>query len=152
MQHDRRPQRDTGEAQVQPGIREKHSGGRIADRNSSDQPKLGRTGCVAPRQPAGDAESEQCGMMAGVMQSVGMSGFLGKRDQISEFAIGQTLTDHDVPLFGDFTWYVSAVVDTPLRQGQHTSMTLTPGIRTHVERDWYFLAGLPIPVKKESVD
>jgi hypothetical protein len=61
MQHDRRPERDTGEAQVQPGIREKHSGGRIIDQNSSDQPKLARTGCVAPRQPAGDAESEQCG-------------------------------------------------------------------------------------------
>jgi hypothetical protein len=31
---------------------------------------------------------------------------------ISQLAIGQTLTDHDVPLLGDFTWYVSTVVNT----------------------------------------
>ncbi len=65
---------------------------------------------------------------------------------ISQLAIGQTLTDHDVPLFGDFTWYVSGVVSSPLSQGQHTSATLTPGIRTHVGNDWYFLAGLPTPL------
>jgi hypothetical protein len=56
------------------------------------------------------------------------------------------LTDHDVPLFGDFTLYVSAVVDTPLSHGQRTSMRLTPGMRTHLGRDWYFLAGLPTPL------
>jgi hypothetical protein len=70
---------------------------------------------------------------------------------ISQLAIGQTLTDHDVPLFGDFTWYVSAVVNSSLRQGQHTSATLTPGIRTHVGRDWYFLAGLPTPVTTQRI-
>ena len=37
---------------------------------------------------------------------------------ISQLAIGQTLTDHDVPLFGDFTCYVSTVVNTPLSNGQ----------------------------------
>jgi hypothetical protein len=65
---------------------------------------------------------------------------------ISQLAIGCTLTDHDVPLFGDFTLYVSAVADTPLSQGQRTSVTLTPGMRTHLGRDWYFLAGLPTPL------
>ena len=75
----------------------------------------------------------------------------GSDTLISQLAIGQTLTDHDVPLFGDFTWYVSAVVDTPLRQGQHTSMTLTPGMRTHLGRDWYFLAGLPTPLTSQRI-
>jgi hypothetical protein len=65
---------------------------------------------------------------------------------ISQLAIGNTLTDHDVPLFGDFTLYVSAVADTPLSQGQRTSVTLTPGMRTHLGRDWYFLAGVPTPL------
>jgi hypothetical protein len=65
---------------------------------------------------------------------------------ISQLAIGCTLTDHDVPLFGDFTLYVSALADTPLAQGQRTSATLTPGMRTHLGRDWYFLAGLPTPL------
>jgi hypothetical protein len=55
---------------------------------------------------------------------------------ISQLAIGRTMTDHDVPLFGDFTLYVSALVDTPLRDGQRTSMRLTPGMRTHLGRDW----------------
>ena len=65
---------------------------------------------------------------------------------INQLAIGQTLTDHDVPFFGDFTYYLSAVVNTPLSNGGQTSVTLTPGLRTHVGRDWYFLAGLPTPV------
>jgi hypothetical protein len=68
---------------------------------------------------------------------------------ISQLAIGQTLTDHDVHLFGDFTWYVSAVVDTPLAHGQRTSMTLTSGTRQHLGRDWYFLAGLPVPLTSQ---
>ena len=75
----------------------------------------------------------------------------GSDTPISELAIGQTLTDHDVPLFGDFTWYVSTVVNTPLRDGQRTSVTLTPGIRTHLGRDWYFLAGLPAPLTTQRV-
>ncbi len=65
---------------------------------------------------------------------------------ISQLAIGQTLTDHNVPLFGDFTYYLSTVVNTPLANGNQTSVTLTPGLRTHVGNDWYFLAGLPVPV------
>ena len=64
---------------------------------------------------------------------------------ISQLAIGQTMTDHDVHLFGDFTYYLSAVVNTPLANGNQTSVTLTPGLRTHVGNDWYFLAGLPTP-------
>ena len=74
----------------------------------------------------------------------------GTDNLISQLAIGQTLTDHDVPLFGDFTWYVSTVVNTPLSNGQHTSVTLTPGMRTHLGRDWYFLAGLPTPVTSRA--
>jgi hypothetical protein len=70
---------------------------------------------------------------------------------ISQLAIGQTLTDHDVPLFGDFTWYVSAVVDTPLSHRHGTSMTLTPGMRSHLGNDWYFLAGVPTPVTNERI-
>jgi hypothetical protein len=66
---------------------------------------------------------------------------------ISQFAIGQTLTGHDVPVIGDFTYYLSTVVDSPLSNGQNR-VTLTPGIRTHLGKDWYLLAGLPTPVTK----
>jgi hypothetical protein len=75
----------------------------------------------------------------------------GSNTLISQLAIGQTLTDHDVPWFGDFACYLSAVVKTPLSNGDQTSVTLTPGIRTHLGRDWYFLAGLPTPVTKARV-
>jgi hypothetical protein len=75
----------------------------------------------------------------------------GGETLINQLAIGQTLTDHDVPLIGDFTYYLSAVVDTPLSNGADTSVTLTPGLRTHLGRDWYFLAGLPTPVTKQRI-
>jgi hypothetical protein len=70
---------------------------------------------------------------------------------IGQLAVGQTLTDHDVPLFGDFTYYVSMVVNTPLGNADQTRVTLTPGMRTHLGHDWYFLAGLRFPVTKERV-
>jgi hypothetical protein len=75
----------------------------------------------------------------------------GTNTLISQLAIGDTLTDHDVPLFGDFTLYVSAVADSALARGQHTSATLTPGMRTHLGRNWYFLAGLPTPVTSQRI-
>jgi hypothetical protein len=70
---------------------------------------------------------------------------------VSQLAIGQTVTDHDVPLFGDFTYYVSAVANSPLDGGDSTSVTLTPGMRTHLGCDWYFLAGMPTPVTERRV-
>jgi hypothetical protein len=70
---------------------------------------------------------------------------------VSQFAIGNTFTDHNVPLFGDFTCYLSAVVNTPLGGASPTSMTLTPGMRSHLGNDWYFLAGLPVPVTSQRV-
>ena len=45
---------------------------------------------------------------------------------ISQLAIGNTFTDHDVPLFGDFTCYLSTVVNTPLGNGDLTSVVLDP--------------------------
>jgi hypothetical protein len=32
-----------------------------------------------------------------------------------------------------------------------TSITLTPGMRAHLGNNWFFLAGLPIPVTKQRV-
>jgi hypothetical protein len=75
----------------------------------------------------------------------------GPATLISQLAIGQTLTDHDVPWFGDFTYYVSMVANSPINAGTATSITLTPGLRTHLGNDWYFLAGLPTPVTTQRV-
>jgi hypothetical protein len=75
----------------------------------------------------------------------------GRSSIINQLAIGQTVTPHDVPLFGDFTYYLSAVANTTLTNSNQTSVTLTPGIRTHLGNDWYFLAGLPVPVTGDRV-
>jgi hypothetical protein len=42
------------------------------------------------------------------------------------------LTDHDVPVIGDFTYYLSMVANSPLSNGGQTSVELTPGIRSHL--------------------
>jgi hypothetical protein len=76
----------------------------------------------------------------------------GGDELISQLAIGKTLTGHDVPWFGDFTFYVSAVANSPLNTGGgSTSASLTPGFRSHLGNDWYFLGGLPVPVTKARV-
>jgi hypothetical protein len=86
----------------------------------------------------------------GVGIAIPMQG--GADTLISQLAIGQTLTNHDVPLFGDFTYYISAVVGTPLSSGGGpNSVSLTPGVRTHLGRDYYLLAGLPTPLTKQRV-
>jgi hypothetical protein len=75
----------------------------------------------------------------------------GSNTLISQLAIGQTITPHDVPLFGDFTYYVSTVVNSPVSSSSLTSVVLTPGIRSHLGNDWYFLAGIPVALTKERV-
>jgi hypothetical protein len=85
----------------------------------------------------------------GVADLIPLNG--GGNTLIGQLAIGQTLTPHDVPWLGDFTYYLSTVVDTPLNNGNRTSVALTPGFRTHLGNDWYFLGGLPIPVTKDRV-
>ena len=65
---------------------------------------------------------------------------------IGQLAAGYTFTDHDVPLFGDFTAYLSGVVKVDLPDSAATTVSLTPGIRTHVGGDWYVLAAVETPV------
>jgi hypothetical protein len=79
------------------------------------------------------------------------TGRSGTNTLISQLAIGQTLSDHDVPLFGDFTYYVSAVVNTPFPKANRTNVALTPGIGTHLGHNLYLLAGVPTPLSKERV-
>jgi hypothetical protein len=60
--------------------------------------------------------------------------------------VGQTITPHDVKLFGDFTYYVCANVREHLNTSTNVFMSITPGIRTHLGRDWFLLFGVDIPV------
>jgi hypothetical protein len=65
------------------------------------------------------------------------------------FAIGNYITPHDCLPFGDFVYYLSTVVHTPVdnRSGpNNTYVSLTPGFRCHIGNNWYPLAGIEIPV------
>lgn len=86
----------------------------------------------------------------GIGDSISTNGD-GANTLISQLAVGQTITGRDVPVFGDFTYYFSTVVNTPLSNSGATSVAITPGIRTHIGNDWYFLAGLPVPLTQARV-
>ena len=65
---------------------------------------------------------------------------------IANLAAGYYFTPHSATPFGDFVFYLSAnLVQTMVSPiGNHVS--LTPGIRTHLGRDWYLLMGVEVPV------
>lgn len=59
--------------------------------------------------------------------------------------VGQTITPHDVRFFGDFTYYVCGNVREDLDTNNNAFFSITPGIRTHLGKDWFFLFGVDIP-------
>lgn len=66
---------------------------------------------------------------------------------VGNLALGQTLTCHDAAPFGDFTYYVSLNVRRDLgTANEHTFLSITPGVRTHLGHNWYFLAAYEVPV------
>ncbi len=80
------------------------------------------------------------GVDVGLNRAAGNAHFLGQT------AVGYTFTDHDVPLVGDFTPYVSGLVDADLTDSSNTLATVTSGFRNHIGGDWYLLGALEIPV------
>ncbi len=65
---------------------------------------------------------------------------------VSQLAIGQTITAHDVPIFGDFTYYLATNVSNQIAPTSLTTVTLGPGYRTHLGHDWYSLGAVTVPV------
>ncbi len=63
-------------------------------------------------------------------------------------ALGQTITSADATPFGQFTYYLSANLFVP--EDGSTFFSLTPGIRTRLAGDLFFLAGVEIPVVNRS--
>ena len=62
--------------------------------------------------------------------------------------LGQTITPHEAAPFGDFTYYI--VLNTVESPNTNTFISLTPGIRTHLGRDWFLLLGLDVPVSHNA--
>ncbi|MBA4048818.1 MAG: hypothetical protein C0476_09795 [Sphingomonas sp.] len=65
-------------------------------------------------------------------------------------AIGQTVTPHSRAPFGDLTWYVSANWREPTSGRSPTFVSITPGMRTHIGNNLFFLAGVEFPVANRS--
>jgi len=81
----------------------------------------------------------------GFNTGVGTNPQAGGTTLVSQLAVGRTWTKHEVPIFGDFTTYLSTNVFNAL-QSAATTATLTPGFRTHLGKSYYFLGGLDVPV------
>jgi len=65
----------------------------------------------------------------------------------SILAIGETITEHDRFLIGDFQYYVSANMHNNLSSAPgHTFFSLTPGFRTHLGGEYFLAGGYEIPL------
>lgn len=67
----------------------------------------------------------------------------------TQLGLGQTLLPHDVPLLGDFTYFLVANFQHDWKDNgvpNHTIVSLTPGFRTHLGHNFFLLAGVQLPV------
>jgi len=68
---------------------------------------------------------------------------------LANFAFGYYFTPHDLTPFGDLVWYLSTNVAQTIDNNNSPSrntVTLTPGFRTHLGQNWYFLGAVEVPV------
>ena len=72
----------------------------------------------------------------------------GRASFIANFAFGYYSTPHNLTPFGDFVVYLSTNLAQTIdnRGPAANTVTLTPGLRTHPGRDWYFLGAVEVPV------
>jgi len=65
-------------------------------------------------------------------------------------APGYYFTPHDFTPFGDLVWYVSTNLNQLIdgRGPNITYVSLTPGFRSHLGRDWYLLGAVEVPVTR----
>ncbi len=66
---------------------------------------------------------------------------------VLNLSIGHTFTAHNMAPFGDFTLYLAGNLREPLSGASTmgTFTSLTPGMRTYLGKDIYFLAGVEVP-------
>jgi hypothetical protein len=64
----------------------------------------------------------------------------------TNFAFGYYFTDHDLTPIGDLVFYAATNL-TYLTNGgpSTTTVTITPGFRTHLGDNWYLLGGVDLP-------
>ena len=89
--------------------------------------------------------AERWVVRGGFNSAIGTNRQAGGTTLISQLAIGRTFTKHDVPIFGDFTIYLSSNTFNNVSYGT-TESTLTPGFRTHLGKSFYFLGATTLPL------
>jgi len=70
---------------------------------------------------------------------------------VGNVAAGYYFTEHDRAPFGDLVGYLAANISQAVDDrgpNKTTSLTLTPGFRTHLGNNWYLLGGVEIPTTK----
>jgi len=65
---------------------------------------------------------------------------------IANLAVGYYFTPHTATPFGDLVFYLSANLAQTIDGPSLNTVSLTPGLRTHLGADWYLLAGVEVPV------
>lgn len=68
---------------------------------------------------------------------------------LGNLAAGYYLTPHDLTPLGDLVWYVSTNLSHPTddRAGPNTTtVSFTPGFRTHLGWNWFLFGGVEVPV------
>ena len=65
---------------------------------------------------------------------------------VANLAAGYYLTPHGATPFGDLVFYLSANLDQTIDGPSKNTVTLTPGVRTHLGQNWYLLGGVEVPV------
>jgi hypothetical protein len=101
---------------------------------------------IAQWSDIGDGWSLRSG--AGVdIGTGGVPDFNSDTDMLYTVAIGRTITPHDYTPLGDFTYYTAINGRTGLAGvDPHTFLFITPGIRTHLGHNLFFLTAAQIPV------
>ena len=66
---------------------------------------------------------------------------------LSNLGLGYYLTPHDMTPIGDLVLHVTTNLKYAMddRGPSTTTVTFTPGFRTHMGRDWYLLGGVEVP-------
>jgi hypothetical protein len=67
--------------------------------------------------------------------------------------VGYYFTPHSATPFGDLVFYLSTNLIQTIDGPSKTTVSLTPGLRTHLGANWYLLMGVEVPVtNKKSFD
>jgi len=65
---------------------------------------------------------------------------------IANLAVGYYFTPHTAVPFGDLVFYLSANLVQTIDGASLNTVSLTPGFRTHLGANWYFLGAVEVPV------